>query len=180
MPEKTLDLKRIAIGNSTVVLTYRDFVTDAAGNVYPKDTVETCKAPATFDFRNAVKRMNDYVYHHYPLKKDEVESLKVTSISIKNEDDGCGITMAVTAQFKDVSRPANFNTPYWSTLDNQNPMPDEVSETLEVIKAQAKLYSDGKYEQASLDLTAEEKPEALPKSTQKSKQKSEKAMAVAI
>jgi hypothetical protein len=56
-------------------------------------------------------------------------------------------------------------------------MPDEVFETLEIIKVQAKLYSDGVYEQASLDLTADEKPEAPQK---ESKQKSEKAMAVAI
>lgn len=177
MPEKTLDLKKIALGNSTVVLTYREFVVDDAGNIYLKDTEETCKAPATLDFRNAVEQMHDYVYHLYPLNKDEVESLKVTSITIKHEDDGCGITMAVTAQFKDVSRPANFNTPYWSTLDNQNPMPDEVYETLEIIKVEASLYSNGKYEQASLDLTTEEKPEAFP---EKSKQKPEKSMAVAV
>lgn len=151
MPNKTLDLTKIKLGKSMVELVYMDFVT-AGDDTYTKEVSEKCKAPATADFRAAVSKLKKFVYKVHPLEKDQVESLEVTQITIKPEDDGMGITLAVTAQFKNVSRPSNFNTPYASTLDNSNPLPDSVVELIDVIKDQAKLYSEGVYEQVTLDL----------------------------
>ena len=151
MPNKTLDLTKIKLGKSMVELVYLDFVT-VGEDVYIKEVGEKCKAPPTAEFRQAVGKLNKFVYKVHPLEKEQVESLVVTQITIKPEDDGMGITLAVTAQFKNVSRPSNFNTPYASTLDNSNPLPDSVVELIDVIKDQAKQYSEGRYEQATLDL----------------------------
>lgn len=151
MPNKTLDLTKIKLGKSVVELTYMDFV-KAGDDTYTKEVTEKCRAPVTADFKEAVRKLNDYVYKLHPLEAKQVESLEVTQITIKPEDDGMGITLAVTAQFKNVSRPSNFNTPYASTLDNSNPLPDSIVEIIDTIKDQAKLYSEGHYEQASLNL----------------------------
>lgn len=151
MPNKTLDLTKIALGKSTVTLTYLDFVR-AGDDTYTKKVTETCKAPPTAEFKAAVRKLGSYVFKLHPLDKDQVESLEVTQIAIKPEDDGIGITLSVTAQFKNVSRLSNFNTPYTSSLDNSNPLPDNVIDIIDVIKDQAKQYSEGRYEQASLDL----------------------------
>jgi len=159
MPNKTLDLTKIKLGKSVVELIYMDFVT-AGDDTYQKEVTEKCGAPATADFKQAVGKLKQFVYKVHPLEKDQVESLDVTQITIKPEDDGMGITLAVTAQFKNVSRPSNFNTPYASTLDNSNPLLDSVVELIDVIKDQAKLYSEGRYEQASLDLNKKEETEA--------------------
>jgi len=151
MPNKTLDLTKIKLGKSVVLLTYLDFVI-AGDDIYEKEVTEKCKAPPTADFKAAIRKIKDYVYKLHPLEAKKVESLDVTQIIIKPEDDGMGITLSVTVQFKDVSRPSNFNTPYASTLDNSNPLPDAVVEIIDVIKDQAKQYSEGRYEQASLEL----------------------------
>jgi len=151
MPNKTLDLTKIKLGKSMVELVYLDFVT-VGEDVYTKEVGEKCKAPPTAEFRQAVGKLNKFVYKVHPLEKNQVEFLVVNQITIKQEDDGMGITLAVTAQFKNVSRPSNFNTPYASTLDNSNPLPDAVVEIIDVIKDQAKQYSEGRYEQATLDL----------------------------
>ena len=151
MPNKTLDLTKIKLGKSMVELVYLDFVT-VGEDVYTKEVGEKCKAPPTADFKAAVGKLKKFVYKIHPLQNDQVESLEITQITIKPEDDGMGITLSVTAQFKNVSRPSNFNTPYVSTLDNSNPMPDSVVEIIDVIKDQAKQYSEGRYEQATLDL----------------------------
>lgn len=156
MPNKTLDLTKIKLGKR-VILTYTDFVM-AGDDVYPKEVTEKCQAPPTAEFKAAVRKLNDYVYKLHPLNMNQVETLEVTQIAIKPEDDGIGITLSVTVQFKNVSRPSNFNTPYASTLDNSNPLPDAVVEIIDVIKDQAKLYSEGSYEQASLDLDNTQSP----------------------
>jgi len=152
MPNKTLDLTKIKLGKR-VVLTYTDFVM-VGDDAYTKEVTEKCQAPPTAEFKAAVRKLNDYVYKLHPLEAKNVESLSVNQITMKPEDDGMGITLSVTAQFKNVSRPSNFNTPYVSTLDNSNPMPDDIVEIIDVIKDQAKLYSEGVYEQATLDLDA--------------------------
>ena len=151
MPNKTLDLTKIKLGKSMVELVYLDFVT-VGEDVYTKEVDEKCKAPPTADFKAAVGKLKKFVYKIHPLQKDQVESIEVTQITIKQEDDGMGITLSVTAQFKNVSRPSNFNTSYVSTLDNSNPMPDSVVEIIDVIKDQAKQYSEGRYEQVTLNL----------------------------
>jgi len=158
MANKTLDLTKIKLGKSVVLLTYMDFVS-AGDDIYEKEWTEKCKAPPTADFKAAVRKLNDYVYKLHPLEAKNVESLEVTQITIKPEDDGIGITLAVTAQFKNVSRPSNFNTSYVSTLDNANPMPESIVEIIGVIKDQAKLYSEGVYEQATLDLDNQQSPD---------------------
>jgi len=161
MPNKTLNLTKIKLGKR-IVLTYTDFVM-AGKDVYEKEWTEKCKAPPTADFKAAVRKLNDYVYKLHPLEAKNVESLEVNQIAIKPEDDGIGITLSVTAQFKNVSRPSNFNTPYASTLDNSNPLPDSVVEIIDVIKDQAKQYSEGRYEQANLDLDDTQSPDEKTK-----------------
>ena len=156
MPNKTLDLTKIKLGKSMVELVYLDFVT-VGEDVYTKEVGEKCKAPPTADFKAAVGKLKEFVYKVHPLQKNQVESLEVTQITIKPEDDGMGIVLVVTAQYKNVSRPDNFTTPYVSTLDNSNPLPDSVVEIIDVIKDQAKLYSEGLYEQATLDLKPDKK-----------------------
>jgi len=133
MPNKTLDLTKIKLSKSMVELVYLDFVT-VGNDTYTKEVGEKCKAPPTFEFRQAVGTLKNFVYKVHPLQKDQVESLEVTQITIKPEDDGMGITLAVSAQFKNVSRPSNFNTPYASTLDNSNPLPDSIVELIDTIK----------------------------------------------
>ena len=150
----TLDLTKIKLGKR-IVLTYIDFV-KAGDDIYEKEWTEKCKAPPTAEFKAAIGRLNEYVYKLHPLEAKNVESLDVTEISIRNEDNGIGITLSVTAQFKDVSRPCNFNTSYVSSLDNSNPLPDSVVELVDVIKDQAKLYSEGRYDQAILDFSPNE------------------------
>ena len=170
MPNKILDLTKIKLGKSVVKLTYMKFVT-AGDDTYPKEVAEKCKAPATADFRQAVGKLKEFVYKVHPLKKDQVESLEVTQITIKPEDDGIGITLSVTAQFKNVSRPDNFTTSFVSTLDNSNPLPDSIVELIDTIKDQAKLYSEGCYEQASLDLNKKEETEVEDKNGAEEKPK---------
>ncbi len=149
---KTLDLTKIKLGKSIVELVYLDFVM-VGEDVYTKEVGEKCKAPATPEFRSAVGKLKKFVYTVMPLEQDKVVSLEITQISLKAEDDGLGITLSVTAQFKNVSRPSNFNTSYVSSLDNSNPLSDDVVALIETIKDQAWKYSEGLYEQASLDLS---------------------------
>ena len=156
---KTLDLKKIKLGKNSVELVYLDFV-QSGEDTYMKEVKEICHAPATAEFKTAVKRMENFVRGVVPFDEKKVEKLVVTQISITDEDDGLGIVMSVTAKFKKSSRPLNFNTPYWSTLDNENPLPEAAVEAVDTIKEQAKAYSRGLYEQASLDLgDAKKEPE---------------------
>ncbi len=148
---KTLDLKKIELGKNSVELVYLDFV-QVGEDTYTKEVTEVCHAPATAEFKAAVKQMEYFVGGIVPFDERKVENLTVTQISITDEDDGLGIVMSVTAKFKKSSRPLNFNTPYWSTLDNENPLPESAVEAVDTIKEQAKSYSGGLYEQASLDL----------------------------
>ena len=97
--------------------------------------------------------MEGFVQDIVPLEQSKVEKLTVTQITITDEDDGIGIVMSVTAKFLKSSRPLTFSTPYWSTLDNENPLPDAAVAAIEEIKKQAKEYSGGVYWQASLDFT---------------------------
>ncbi len=149
---KTLDLTKIKLGKNIVELVYLDFVM-VGEDVYTKEVGEKCKAPATAEFKAAVGKLKKFVYTVMPLMQDKVVSLEITQISLKAEDDGLGITLSVTAQFKNVSRPSNFNTSYVSSLDNSNPLSDDVVALIETIKDQAWKYSEGLYEQASLDLS---------------------------
>ena len=151
MSSNTLDLKKIKLGKNSVELVYLDFV-QVGEDTYTKEVGELCHAPPTAEFKAAVKQMGYFVGGVVPFDERKVEDLVVTQISITDEDDGLGIVMAVTAKFKKSSRPLNFNTPYWSTLDNENPLPEAAVEAVETIKEQAKAYSGGVYEQASLDL----------------------------
>ena len=156
---KTLDLKKIELGKNSVELVYLDFV-QVGEDTYTKEVTEVCHAPATAEFKAAVKQMEYFVGGIVPFDERKVENLTVTQISITDEDDGLGIVMSVTAKFKKSSRPLNFNTPYWSTLDNENPLPESAVEAVDTIKEQAKAYSGGLYEQASLDLgEAKQEPE---------------------
>ncbi len=148
---KTLDLKKIKLGKNSVELVYLDFV-QSGEDTYTKEVSELCHAPPTAEFRAAIKQMEFFVGGVVPFDERKVETLVVTQISITDEDDGLGIVMSVTAKFKNSSRPLNFNTPYWSTLDNENPLPEAAVEAVDTIKEQAKEYSGGLYEQASLDL----------------------------
>lgn len=154
----SLDLTKIKIGKDSVKLVYMDFVQNGEDS-YTKEVEELCKAPPTVEFKDAVKAMEHFVQDVVPLEQKRVEKLTVTQISITNEDDGLGIVLSVTAKFKKSSRPLNFNTPYWSTLDNENPLPDAAVDAVENIKKQAKAYSGGLYEQASLDLQDKEAPD---------------------
>ena len=149
---KTLDLKKIKLGKDSVELVYMDFVT-VGENTYTKKVGELCHAPPTVAFKEAGNVMEGFVQEIVPLDQSRVENLTITQITITDEDDGMGIVMSVTAKFLKSSRPLNFKTPYWSTLDNENPLPDAAVTAIEEIKKQAKEYSGGVYWQASLDLT---------------------------
>ena len=161
-----LDLKKIKLGKDSVELVYLDFVT-VGENTYTKKVGELCHAPPTVEFKEAVNAMEGFVQDIVPLEQSKVEKLTVTQITITDEDDGLGIVMSVTAKFLKSSRPLNFSTPYWSTLDNENPLPDAAVAAIEEIKKQAKEYSGGVYWQASLDLTTGENIKSQTKTQMK-------------
>lgn len=157
---KTLDLTKIKLGKSSVELVYLDFVQNGE-DTYTKEVGEICHAPPTVEFKDSVRAMEKFSQGIVPLQQEKVEKITVTQIAITNEDDGLGIVMSVTAKFKKSSRPHNFNTPYWSSLDNENALPEAVIEAVETIKEQAKEYSGGRYEQASMDLSdGQKEPDA--------------------
>ncbi len=147
-------LKKIKLSKNAVVLEYQGFV-QVGENIFKKDNEEICEAPPTAEFKAAIKQMEYFVGGIVPFDERKVETLVVTQIGITDEDDGLGIVMSVTAKFKKSSRPLNFNTPYWSTLDNENPLPEAAVEAVETIREQAKAYSGGVYEQTTLDLTTD-------------------------
>lgn len=165
---KTLDISRISfVSGGQVSIDYLDFVTVGEDEVYAFETNKKGKAPVHADFRKAFKATEQWIYPTVPFDKDEVKSLVVTQVTLKPQDDGVGITMKGSVQFKNVLRPFMFDTPFWSTLDSEKPLPDEAVEDIEKLKEEAVAYLGGKFDSVQLKFDPEKVSQRLQDETTK-------------
>ena len=123
---KTLDISKVSLVTGQVSIDYLEFVSVGEDEVFPFEHSIKGKAPVHADFRKAFNAMEQWVYPTVGLDKSKVKSLVVTRVSLKPQDDGVGITMDCTVQFKNVLRPLNLHTPFWSTHITSFPLPDRV------------------------------------------------------
>jgi len=159
---KTLDISKISfVTGGQVSIEYLDFVTVGEDEVFPFEVSKKGKAPVHADFRKAFKAMEQWVYPTVPFHKTEVKSLVVTHITLKPMDDGVGITMACTFQFKNVLRPLNLNTPFWSTTDSEEPLPAKAVADIENLKTEAVAYLGGKFDHVQLKFDPEKTSKRL-------------------
>ena len=143
---KTLDISKISLVTGQVTIDYLEFVAVGEDEVFPFEHGIKGKAPVHTDFRKSFEAMEQWVYPTVGLDKSKVKSLVVTRVSLKPQDDGVGITMDCTIQFKNVLRPLTLYTPFWSTTDSELPLPDEAVEDIEYLKKEAIAYLGGKFD----------------------------------
>lgn len=181
---KKLDISKISlVAGGQVSIDYLDFVTVGEDEVFPFEHGIKGKAPVHADFRKAFKAMERWVYPTVGLDKSKVKSLVVTHVSLKPQDDGVGIAMACTVQLKNVLRPLNLNTPFWSTTDSEEPLPDAAVGDIERLTEEAVEYLGGKFESTQLKFDPEKTLQRLLDESENGKsesceQPSKKKMAV--
>ncbi len=158
---KTLDILKLSFVAGQVAIDYLDFVTVGEDEVFPFEHGIKGKATVHADFRKAFKAMEQWVYPTVRFDKDEVKSLVVTQVILKPQDDGVGITMTCTFQFKNVLRPLDIKTPFWSTVDSEKPLPAEAVEDIEKLKEEAVAYLGGKFDSVQLKFDPEKTSQRL-------------------
>ena len=164
---KTLDISKISLVTGQVAIDYLEFIAVGEDEVFPFEHSIKGKAPVHADFRKAFKAMEQWVYPTVRFDTDEVKSLVVTQVILKPQDDGVGITMACTFQFKNVLRPLTLNTPFWSTTDSEKPLPAKAVEDIETLKKEAVAYLGGKFDSVQLKFDPEKTSKRLQDETAK-------------
>lgn len=165
-----MEVSKISFGKRTVVLHVEKEV-KAVGSerTYKKDSVETCWAPPSEDFKEAVAKLNQVVFSYLPVEKKKFNEIKVGSISLTQEDDGYGLVISSKAIIKN-DLPWNFNTPYLSPelLDAG------IQDTIDTIISEALKYEQGTFA-PELDLSPAEEKEVQKTDDPPEKEESKKS-----
>ena len=168
-----MKITKLKFGKRTVVVEGSKEVAaqDDKSRTYDKEFSETCFAPPTSEFKEAVDKLHEIVYVYLPIAKAKFASMVIGSVTLTQAEDGIGLTISVKARINN-DLPWNFTTPYLSPelLDAG------IQDTIDLIIEEALKYSLGNFGvQAELSLAGEEEGEKSEEDEGESQKEQKKA-----
>ncbi len=160
-----MKITKLKFGKRTVVVEGSKEVAaqDDNSRTYDKEFSETCFAPPTTEFKDAIARLHEIVYSYLPVVKKKFASIVLGSVTLTQAEDGIGLTISVKTIIND-DLPWNFTTPYLSPelLDVG------IQDMIDLIVEEALKYSQGNFgTQTELQLAGEESEEGESQEEQK-------------
>ena len=168
-----MKITKLKFGKRTVVVEGSKEVTaqDDKERTYDKEFSETCFAPPTSAFKEAIDKLLEVVYVYLPIAKAKFAAMVIGSVTLTQAEDGIGLTISVKAIINN-DLPWNFTTPYLSPelLDAG------IQDAIDLIIEEALKYSLGNFGiQAELALAGEEKGEKSEEGESESQEEQKKA-----
>jgi len=137
-----MKITKLKFGKRTVVVEGSKEVAaqDDSKRTFDKDFSETCFAPPTTEFKEAVEKLKKITYNYLPIVEKKFDSMVIGSVTLTQAEDGIGLTISVRTIIND-DLPWNFTTPYLSPelLDAG------IQDTIDSIVEESLKYAQGNF-----------------------------------